>query len=65
MTKKNLNFDLNQINSFLEIKKQNSFTKAARELKISQATISHQIQSLEKELGVKLIDRSKKEFAFT
>lgn len=42
-----------------------SFTKAADEFYISQPSITGAIQKLEKELGVMLIDRSKKPFQFT
>ncbi len=62
---KDMNFDLKQIRSFNEIIKENSFTRASRNLKIGQATISHHIQQLEEALGVKLINRTSKSFSIT
>jgi len=64
-TKKDVNFDLKQLRSFLEIMQENSFTKASRKLKIGQATISHHIQHLEEMLGVSLFDRNSKNVSLT
>ncbi len=60
-----LNFDLKQLRSFLAIIKEESFTRASRKLKLGQSTISHQVGSLEDLLGVKLIERTSKEFSIT
>ncbi|MCR4841675.1 MAG: LysR family transcriptional regulator [Eubacterium sp.] len=49
-----------QIRYFIEAAKEMNFTKAANKLYITQPALSLQIASLEKELGVKLFDRSKK-----
>ena len=48
---------LRQIKYFCTIVEEGSFTEAAEKCFISQSAISQQIQSLEKELGVKLIKR--------
>ena len=64
-TIKDLNFDLKQLRSFLEVLKQNSFTRASRKLRIGQATISHHIRELEETLGVVLIKRTSKEISIT
>lgn len=50
--------DLLQLQYFISIAKHRNFTAAAREHFISQPNISHQIKSLEKELGVFLFTRS-------
>jgi DNA-binding transcriptional LysR family regulator len=42
-----------------------SFSELARDLPISQSTLSHQISQLEKEFGVVLINRSTKKFEIT
>ncbi len=65
MSIKEFNFDLKQIRSFIEVVNEKSFTNASMNLKISQASISHQIGQIEKMLGVKLIIRSSQDFALT
>lgn len=50
---------------FVELVQQNSFTKAAEKLFISQSAISKAIRSLEKEYDVELIDRTSKKFRLT
>ena len=65
MKTRKLNFDLKQLRSFLEILNEHSFTRASRNLKVGQATISHQIQNLEESLGVTLVRRTSKEFSIT
>lgn len=65
MALKDFNIDLKQIRSFLEVVNEKSFTNASRNLKISQASISHQIGQVEKMLGVKLIHRNSQDFSLT
>jgi DNA-binding transcriptional LysR family regulator len=60
-----LNFDLKQLRSFLEVLNENSFTRASRKLKVGQATISHHIGQLEKTLGVKLVNRTARDVSAT
>lgn len=55
----------NQIRYFQAVVRLGSFTQAANENYISQSAISQQIQSLEKELGVKLLKREKRKFTLT
>lgn len=50
--------ELRVLNYFLAIAREESFTKAARQLHITQPTLSRQIADLEQELGVKLFVRS-------
>ena len=47
-----------QISCFLSVARHLSFSKASRELFISQPAISHHIQMLEKELDTRLFLRS-------
>lgn len=54
-----------QMQYFIAVVETRSFTKAAEECFISQSAISQQIRSLEDELGVKLLIRSKKTFTLT
>ncbi len=63
--KKDINFDLTQLRSFCTVVEEQSFTKASRILGVGQATISHHIMQLEKNLGVPLIRRSSKQFSVT
>ena len=50
---------LAEIEAFLAVTRAGSFVKAAEQLFITQPTLSHRIQSLEKELGSQLLMRSK------
>lgn len=53
--------DFRQIEAFVNVVKHKSFSRAADALYLTQPTISTHISSLEKELGVQLIDRTGKE----
>ena len=57
--------DIRQIEYFVEVAKQLSFTKAAASLHVSQPSISKAIQNLEAELGVPLFYRSSKQLELT
>lgn len=57
--------DFKQLESFIAIVKYNSFSKAARELYLTQPTISNHIQNLEKDLGIILFDRKGKSIELT
>jgi aminoethylphosphonate catabolism LysR family transcriptional regulator len=48
---------LNQLRSFIAVARHNGFTAAARALKMSQTTITSQIQTLEDEHKVRLFER--------
>ena len=54
-----------QMQYFISIVKNNSFTEAAEENYISQSAISQAIKSLEDELGVELLKRSNRSFTLT
>ncbi len=51
-------FDLRQIQVFLAVWKTRSFTKAAKEIHLTQPTVSGHIKALEDALGIQLFDRS-------
>ncbi|AWE09092.1 LysR family transcriptional regulator [Lysinibacillus sp. 2017] len=57
--------DIRQIEYFVEVAKQLSFTKAATTLHVSQPSISKAIQNFEAELGVPLFYRSSKQLELT
>ena len=48
---------LQKLNAFIEVAKQQSFTKAAEVLYISQPALSKQMRKLEDELGFSLFNR--------
>ena len=57
------NMELRQLRYFLTVAKEQSFTKAAEQLHITQPILSRQMAAFEEELGVTLFIRSgKKEF---
>ena len=56
---------LKQLKYFISIVEKGNFTEAAEENYISQSAISQQIQSLESELGYKLLIREKRTFNLT
>lgn len=56
---------LNQIRYFQAIVECKSFTEAAEQCHISQSAISQQMQSLEAELGFKLLNREKRKISLT
>jgi len=56
---------LEQIVSFINVVEANSFAAAARKLNLSTAAVSRKITSLEKKLGVQLLQRSTRHLALT
>lgn len=54
-----------QIEYFLAVAEELSFTRAAEKLYVSQTAVTQQIQSLEELIGVKLLNRTKKKVEFT
>lgn len=57
--------DFKQLEVFASVVKHQSFSKAARELFLTQPTVSAHIQNLEKELGSVLVNRSNKSITLT
>lgn len=49
--------DLRQVRTFLEVARTCSFTRAATQLHYAQSSVTAQVQSLEKELGLPLFNR--------
>ena len=56
---------LHQLQYFAEIVRQRSFTRAARQLHISQPALSKSVRLLEQEFEAEFIDRNAKDFALT
>ena len=50
---------------FLAVARQRNFTRAAEQLGIAPPTLSRQIQDMEKQLGVRLFERSQREVCLT
>lgn len=57
--------DFNQLESFISVVKHSSFSTAAKELFITQPTVSNNIQNLEKSLQTTLLDRTSKTITLT
>lgn len=57
--------EFKQLQSFVEVVRNLSFTKASQELYVSQPTVSMHIHQLESELGVRLIIRTTKSLEVT
>lgn len=57
--------DMRQLTYFAEVAKQQSFTKAAHTLHVTQPTISKMVRQLEIELSTTLFDRSNKRVVLT
>ena len=56
---------LRALKIFCDIVRQRSFSRAARDNSISQSSASQVVHQLEEQLGVKLLDRSKRPFVLT
>ena len=59
------NLNIEQLKYFLAISEHKTFLEAADEMNISQSSLSKQLSKLENELGVELIDRSKRSASIT
>ena len=57
--------DLVDLNAFLTVAEEKSFTRAAARLGVSQSALSHTIRRLETRLGVRLLTRTTRSVAPT
>jgi len=57
--------NIEYLKNFVKLANYKNFSELARDLPISQSTLSHQISQLEKDFGVILINRSTKKFEIT
>src|ERR1700716_2042139 len=56
---------LNALKAFEAAARHESFTRAAEELCVTQGAVSHQVEALEQELGVKLFNRERQRLLIT
>src|SRR5690348_11652698 len=56
---------LNALKAFEAAARNESFTRAADELHVTQGAVSHQVKALEETLGLKLFDRANQRLALT
>lgn len=54
-----------QLEYFLEVARELNFTKAAKNMYVSQTAVTQQIKALESQLGVSLFERNKRKVALT
>ncbi len=57
--------DLNDFFYFVQVVDRGGFTAAGRTLRIPKSTLSHRVQRLETNLGVRLLNRTSRRFAMT
>jgi DNA-binding transcriptional LysR family regulator len=57
--------DLNDFQYFVQVVDRGGFTAAGRTLRIPKSTLSHRIQQLETNLGVRLLNRTSRRFGMT
>lgn len=57
--------NLDYLKTYLEVIRLGSFSEVAKKMSISQPAVSFQIQKLERDLGVRLIDRGQKSITLT
>lgn len=57
--------DLNDFYYFVKVVDRGGFTAAGRTLQIPKSTLSHRLQQLERNLGVRLLNRSSRRFGMT
>ena len=56
---------LTNMSSFVHVVDSKSFSRAARQLKLSQGAVTGHVQSLEQQLGVRLLNRTTRKVSLT
>jgi LysR family carnitine catabolism transcriptional activator len=60
-----MNVSLRQITAFVEVAQAGSFTRAATQMHLTQSALSVLVQTLEQEMGVRLLDRTTRSVVLT
>lgn len=57
--------DLKDVNFFVQVVDRGGFAPASRSLRVPKSTLSHRVRALEASLGVRLINRTSRQFGMT
>ena len=57
--------ELRHLRYFVAVAETLSFTKGAKKLRLAQPSLTRQIKDLEEDIGVRLLDRTKREVSLT
>jgi len=60
-----MNYSLRQLNVFITVARAKSFSRAGEMIGLSQSAVSHSVKELERQTGVKLLDRTTREVVLT
>ena len=60
-----MNYSLRQLRIFVTVAQAKSFSRAGDVIGLSQSAVSHSVKELERQTGVKLLDRTTREVTLT
>lgn len=60
-----MNYSLRQLRIFITVAQAKSFSRAGDRIGLSQSAVSHSVKALERQTGVRLLDRTTREVVLT
>lgn len=60
-----MNYSLRQLRIFITVAQAKSFSRAGDRIGLSQSAVSHSVKELERQTGVRLLDRTTREVVLT